>query len=171
VEDFSGHFRVRTIGEKGRLRGCTGLAREARAGKDLCRKKGDYFGSEAAGVAGGGRSVEKGLEFTDEYGWDLRPVEVWKKRQSQSWQRNGLIASLAKKASKKPLVLDRRVRSLRHHGQRNDMTDLSKNEWLRGKQRAVPARAPRSLEESRLTTLLAHLQSRIEAYPSIQRIL
>ena len=37
-----------------------------------------------------------------------------------------MIVSLARKASKKPLVFDLRVRTLWHDGQRNGMTDFSR---------------------------------------------
>ena len=129
--------------------------------------KAGYFGSEVACVPGGMRTVEKGLGLADLALCDLSLEELRKKRQSQTWQRNGRTDSLAKNASKKPRVLDLRVRSLWHHGQRNGMTEPLQNEWLRGKQRAVPARALRSLEESRLYALLACPQSRIDAFRSI----
>jgi hypothetical protein len=75
-------------------------------------KEAFYFGKEAAGVAGGVRSVEKDPWFADVPGCDLRLADRRKNRQSQSMQRNGLTASLAKKDSKKPRVLDLRVRAL-----------------------------------------------------------
>lgn len=71
-----------------------------------------YFGSEAAGVLGGVPSAEKGLGFADVPGCDLRLADRRKNRQSQAWHRNGRTDSLAKNASKKPRVLDLRVRSL-----------------------------------------------------------
>jgi hypothetical protein len=84
----------------------------ADAAERFCEGNLFYFGSEAAGVPGGVRSVEKGPGFTDLPECDLRLADRRKKRQSQSWHRNGRTDSLAKNASKKPRALDLRVRSL-----------------------------------------------------------
>jgi hypothetical protein len=75
--------------------------------EDIC-----YFGSEMAGGPGGVGSVEKGLALIDEPVCDFSFAGLRKKRQSQRSQRNGRTASLAKNASKNPLFLDLRVRSL-----------------------------------------------------------
>jgi len=83
-----------------------------RDGGKFLRKKAGYLGSEAAGVPGGVGIVEKGRRVSGPPGCNFGRSDLRKKRQSQSLHRNGLTDSLAKKASKNPLDLDLRVRSL-----------------------------------------------------------